>query len=159
MGHAALEGLYVTDGPRVLRYLSSLVGNEAAPDLLHDSFVRAARSHNPPERREDLPNWLFRIAANLAIDHVRRKRRWRSISRLIAEPSAPAAGSVEECVRAALREIPPDQATVLILRLVEGMSRSEISGILGITESAMKSRLVRGRLNFAAAYRRLERMQ
>jgi len=41
--------------------------------------------------------------------------------------------------------------------LHEGRSRSEIAAHLGISEEGVKSRLARGRLNFAAAYRRLER--
>jgi DNA-directed RNA polymerase specialized sigma24 family protein len=41
--------------------------------------------------------------------------------------------------------------------LHDGFSRAEAARILGITEEAVKSRLARGRLNFAAAYKRLER--
>ena len=57
----------------------------------------------------------------------------------------------------ALNSIPPDQAIALTLHLHSGFSRLEIAILLRTNEETIKSRLSRGRRNFAAAYRRLER--
>jgi RNA polymerase sigma-70 factor (ECF subfamily) len=98
---------------------------------------------------------LFRIASNLALDVLRRRKRWGllPLPRRIAVP--PPDTSEAELVRKALSQIPPEHVVVLVLRLHERMSREEIANVVGITESAVRARLWRGRLNFVAAYRRL----
>jgi len=58
-------------------------------------------------------------------------------------------------VRAALRRIPRDQAVTLTLALHEGFTRREIGHMLNLTDDGVKSRLSRGRRNFAMAYRQM----
>jgi RNA polymerase sigma-70 factor, ECF subfamily len=147
--------VYEAEGPTLQRYVRRLVGPADANDLLQECFSRAMSAERRPPRREEVRPWLYRIVSNLAIDTLRRRRRWRFLS-LDHARSEPAQTSPEsEIVRAALVAIAPDQAVALVLRLHERLSRAEIAQALGISESAVKGRLVRGRLNFVAAYRRL----
>jgi RNA polymerase sigma-70 factor (ECF subfamily) len=101
---------------------------------------------------------LFRIATNLAVSHLRRRRLLSFLPFAREHPGEHDAFDVEGAqVRAALRSIPADQAVALVLTLHQGFSRREAAALLGVGEETMKSRIARGRLNFAAAYKRLER--
>lgn len=150
---------YRSEAPALLRYAQRLVGPEQATDVVQDCFLRAMRVPQPPDGPDQIRPWLFRIATNLALDTLRRRRRWRFAPLESVTATTNARSTEVELVRAALQEIPPDQAVTLALRLHEKMSRAEIARVLGISESAVKARLVRGRLNFVAAYRRLQRVE
>lgn len=153
-----IEELYSSHAPRLLQFLARMVGSAEAADLLQDVFVRALRSKAMPAETSQQTNWLFRVATNLAIDHLRRRQRWTKVAAVLRFRSESAPDGNEERVRAALLEIPANQAAALVLRLCEGLSRGEVADVLGISEAALKSRLVRGRLNFVAAYKRVERL-
>lgn len=150
------EEVYRSVGPRLLRQLERLVGPETAPDLVHECFIRAIRSQRTPHDADQLRYWLFRIATNLARDELRRRQRWMRLVRLLPRPDPPRAAAEDDQVRAALQRMPPDQAIALVLRLGEGLKPRELARLLGVSESAVKSRLARGRLAFVAEYRKLE---
>jgi RNA polymerase sigma-70 factor (ECF subfamily) len=152
--------VYSQNADALLRFARRLTkSTDEAADIVQEAFLRAIRSASPPDEDHQLTSWLYRIVANLIIDRWRRRR-------LLMVPLDKVRGSVEPTapdrsdlvlVRQALQSIPPDQAVALVLRLTEGRSRAEIAATLAISEEGVKSRLARGRLNFAAAYRRLER--
>src|SRR5438552_1665254 len=148
--------MYEVHGPGLFAFLRRALGNYAnAEDLVQEVFIHAIRASTQPGPDAIRP-WLFRIASNLAISDYRRRRIVRFLT--LASDDAVVAGTFDEDadqVRAALRSIPRDQAVTLTLALHEGFSRREIADMLGIGEEAVKSRLARGRRNFAAAYRRL----
>ena len=152
------SALYEAHAPDLLAFLRRTTGDlSLAEDLLQESFARAmgAASKGAPVPARP---WLFRIAANLAISHYRRQRIFAFIP-LSGEQPADVDGydGVAEQVRATLRSIPRDQAVALTLALHEGFTRREIAEMLETSEESIKSRLARGRRNFAAAYRRLDR--
>jgi RNA polymerase sigma factor (sigma-70 family) len=150
------DATYRSEAPALLRYAQRLVGPEQATDIIQDCFIRAMRAAHQPEAPEQIRPWLYRIVTNLAVDALRRRRRWRFAPLESANAITNSQSSEVELVRAALQQIPTEQAVTLVLRLHENMSRAEITRVLGISESAVKARLVRGRLNFVAAYRRLQ---
>jgi RNA polymerase sigma-70 factor (ECF subfamily) len=149
--------VYEVHGPDVFAFLRRSLGSTAlAEDVLQDTFVRALRAHSHPAAEAVRP-WLFTIAANLAVSHHRRSRLLAFLpfaddARTEGEPY----DAESEQVRRALRSIPRDQAVTLTLALHEGFSRREIAQMLAISEEGVKSRLARGRRNFASAYRALE---
>jgi RNA polymerase sigma-70 factor (ECF subfamily) len=149
------DATYVAIAPALLRYAHKLVGPGEASDIVQECFVRAMRTHRAPERTEELRPWLFRIASNLALDLLRRRRRWGLLPLPRRLAASPPDISEAELVRAALSRIPPEHAIALVLRLYERMSREEIANVLGVPVATVKARLWRGRLNFVAAYRRL----
>lgn len=148
---------YEAHGSDLLRYLRRFMRTtERAEDLLQETFVRAiAAEHQPPPA--ELRPWLYRIASNLAISQLRRDRRWQLLA--FSRTAAASASAMEELehVRSALRAIPPDQAAALVLTTHHGFSRAEAAAILAIKPETLKTRLARGRLNFAAAYARIDR--
>lgn len=124
---------------------------------MQEVFIRAIKAKAAPPTGPECAFWLYRIATNIAIDHLRRARRiqWLPLPITAAAEMDTRAGDTDE-VRAALRSIAPEQAVTLVLR-TQGYSREEIAAMLQITDGAVKSRLFRARENFAAAYRRRER--
>lgn len=153
------QSVYQSEGPALMRYVQRLVGPTEAPDLIQECFIRAMRAARQPTRREEIRPWLYRIITNLALDALRRRRRWRLVSFDRARRTEAPSTTESEIVRTALSAIAPDQAAALVLRVQERLSRAQIAEVLGISESAVKGRLVRGRLSFVTAYRRLGGMR
>lgn len=104
----------------------------------------------------ELRPWLYRIASNSAISSLRRDKHRLLMRGVSSVASAPDIAELDH-VRIALRAIPPHQAVAIILTLHEGFSRREAAEILSVNGETLKTRLARGRLNFAAAYSRIER--
>ena len=147
------EALYDAHASDIARYLRRLVGDaDTAADLMQETFARAMQAERQPALHEMRP-WLFRVASNLAISHLRRPR-WVGILSLRDAPTSEASFEDAEQVRRAMRSIPSDQAVTLTLAFHEGFSRRDIAEMLGVSEDTVKSRIARGRLNFTAAYKR-----
>ncbi|HTJ60817.1 MAG TPA: sigma-70 family RNA polymerase sigma factor [Candidatus Saccharimonadales bacterium] len=152
------DELYGRHAEELVRFMVKVLGDrERAADLVHDTFVRAMRSAHQLRDRSAVRAWLYRIAANLARNELRRRK---LISFLpFGEERGPDDAFDAEAaqVHQALRSIPVDQAIALVLHYQRGFSRAEVAELTGISEEGAKSRLARGRANFMAAYRRLER--
>lgn len=107
--------------------------------------------------RAGVETWLYRVAANAALDALRARKR-RRVRFDVDEPDAqePAdAGDADArlAARAALRELdawlaelPPDQRTAIVLKEVEGLSTGEIAEIMKCSPGAVEQRLVRARV-------------
>lgn len=155
-GAATWEALYDAHASDIAKYLRRLVGDlDTAADLMQETYVRAMRAERQPPVAEMRP-WLYRIASNLAMSHLRRPRLGR-LSGLGRHATLDPSTEDSEHVRQAMRSIPPEQAVTLALAFHEGFARREIAEMLGVSDEAVKSRIARGRLNFTAAYKRLER--
>lgn len=151
------ERLYEAHASALHRYIAKLTNDgEAATELMQDTFVQGMRSdiREPAAVR----TWLFRTATNLAVSHGRRRRLLRFAPFVGTEVAPePAFDPETHQVRAALGSIPPEHAATLLLHYDAGFTRAEIAQMQGVSEETVKSRLARGRKNFIAAYRRLER--
>jgi RNA polymerase sigma-70 factor (ECF subfamily) len=155
---AAFERLFERYHTPVLNYLHRMVGDRAlAEDLTQDSFVKAYRAL--PNTRPDLAfkAWLYRIATNTAISHLRRKKLIRWVPFMAGQDHA-TGESIERSVgrkhdvERALEKLPQHYAAVLLLRHYQGLSLAETAEALEITENAAKLRLFRARKAFAAVY-------
>lgn len=147
---------YRAHGQALLRYLRRFTRTrEIAEELLQETFVRAMRKQGPSPSSSDVRPWLYRIATNVAIDHIRRTRRFAFVRFLGVEPAPERDTDQIDLVRRVLRSIPPEQSTALVLRLHEGFAVVEIAELLGISEAAARSRLVRGRRKFQETYERM----
>lgn len=151
---AAVEQLYDLYADRIYRYLLARTGDpDAAADLSTEVFVRMI-GHlgrfrlNSARPAASFSAWLYRIAGNLATDHLRTRRR-RIETGLEAAVTVPAAnpgpGRVvekrEELARLseAINALSEEQRTVVIAKFGEEMSNAEIAAVLGKTEGAVKS--------------------
>jgi len=151
------SALYTEHAPDIASYLVKMTGDrEVASDLMQETFVRAIRSHVDTRDLRSARAWLFRIAANLARDHRRRRALLRFVPFSGREPGTAGARDGErDLIERALRALPHAQATTLLLHYDAGFSRKEIAEMEGITEEAVKSRLARGREAFAERFERM----
>jgi RNA polymerase sigma-70 factor (ECF subfamily) len=125
-----------------------------ALELAQETFVRAYENLAKFESRSSLSTWLYRIAANLAIDFRRREGRHTMVrgeegeSELNRLPSErgnsfaeTARSELNQRLQQALRELTPEHRAVILLREVEGLSYDEIGDILQCPRGTVMSRL------------------
>jgi RNA polymerase sigma-70 factor (ECF subfamily) len=152
-------GVYERHAGELTSYLARYVGDrELASELMQETFARGIRAEQSIREPGAIRGWLFQTATNLALNERRRRALFRflpfsGLERSPHEAFDPAA----EQVNAALRSIGSDQAVALLLRYHSGFSVPEVARMLGVGEETVKSRIGRGRQNFMAAYRRIER--
>ena len=159
---SAFEALFRRYERRVLNVAARMIGNlDDAEDIKQEAFIRAHRSIGG-FRGGRFSTWLFRIAANICLDHARRHRsRGCSIGDLPehaewAEENAGAADPEDELarnefsrsVRSVLASIPPHYRLLLVLRHIDEMSYEELAGVLGCSANALGVRLHRAREMF-----------
>lgn len=130
----------------------------AADDVAQDAFVRAWRSLDRFEVGRPFGPWVCRIAANLAVNHVRSPRAREDPlpgdRESAATPASDPLGSLldaeaQEVLDRALGSLPPEQRAVFVLRTAEEMSYREIAEALGLSPGTVMSRLYRARERLA----------
>jgi RNA polymerase sigma-70 factor, ECF subfamily len=158
---AAFEELVRRHQRRVYAVALRIVrAHDVADDVSQEAFVRAWRSLDGFETGRPFAPWVCRIAANLAINHVRSPRaREEGLPEGHAE--TPAAdpgplGSVLDAeagrvLDAAVAALPAEQRAVFVLRAVEEMSYDAIAEALSLSPGTVMSRLFRAREKLARA--------
>jgi len=133
--------------PDLYRYCRMLTRSPwDAEDLVQDSLVRAfiilGTSMSPPEQPRA---WLFRVASNRWLNHVKRQR-----EELVAEP--PQAASIDlnpRAVREAggslVGQLAPQERAAVVLKEAFGFTLEETAGVLSTSVGAVKAALHRGR--------------
>lgn len=153
-GEAAFRELVRRHGAGLARHLRGLTGDATlAEDLLQEALLRVyqARERWTPGQAS-LRTWLHRVARNLAIDALRR-RKHRGVDGLdaAADEVDPGLGPEErllgalkrEDVRLALGELAPRDREVIALRFEADLSHAEIAAIVGGSEGSVKQRVWR----------------
>lgn len=123
---------------------------QLAEDATHDAFLKIRSAITSLERAESFRAWLFQIARNEVMQHVRRWRRngqvdienvWEEETLFEQYDQL----ETKELVQHALRMLRTEYREVLILREYEQFSYAEIANITGTTESSVKSRIFKAR--------------
>ncbi|MGE0707132.1 MAG: RNA polymerase sigma factor [Planctomycetota bacterium] len=152
---AAFSELVRLHSPSVHRVAAGLVGADEAEDVTQETFLRALEGIARFEGRAAVRSWLCGIASRVALQRLRKKRRWSWLTRLgDRDPHAPPArgeGTLESserqaAIEAALARLPDHQRTVVVLRIYEGLSYEEIASALGIRRPTAESRMARARV-------------
>jgi RNA polymerase sigma-70 factor (ECF subfamily) len=139
-----------------LRYLGQ---QEDARDVTQRAFVQAYRQVERFRGESSFRTWLYRIAANLALDALRARGRETRLVAELLEPAPPAPldsdklGEREERIRLrrAVAELPPKQRLVVELRIFEELPFREVAEVVGSTEDSAK-------VNFHHALKKLRAM-
>jgi RNA polymerase sigma-70 factor, ECF subfamily len=154
----ALAALLARYQNRLYRYLLRLVREPAtAEDLFQQTWLRVAERIRHYDSRRSFDAWLFAVAHNLAIDHLRRikpesldeesSQGGTAVERLVsADPPAFDRTLLRERsarLAAAMTELPVIYRDVLTLRFEEEMKLEEIAEVLGSPLSTVKTRLKR----------------
>ena len=140
-----------------VRQMLSKGPRQDAEDVMQDVFVRAYGALRADDREVNLRAWLYRVAHNRCIDHLRR-------------PTPPPAEIFEmsrkplhdPIVEAQRREdlkrlvedvgrLPEQQRSALLMREIDGMSYADLASALDVTVPAVKSLLVRARVGLVEA--------
>ena len=129
-----------------------LLGNaEDAADLSQETFLRLwRRAETWQPGRVKFATWLHRIARNLCIDALRRRRETEALDvEMPADGAGPDAAPARERLQAALGRalaaLPERQRTALALCHRQGMSNREAAEVLGVGVDALESLLARAR--------------
>lgn len=137
---------------------------EAAVDLSQETFLRIYTSASRYEANFSFSTYIYRIASNLAISEIRKRKRRKVVSFFglfgasddqtvefdppDARPLAEDALLSDERTRAVTRAVatlPEKYRTAIVLRDIEGNSYEQIAEILGLSEGTVKSRINRAR--------------
>jgi len=138
---AYVEVLYTQHGPAILRYLHRLVGPKMAEDVLQDTFVQAVNHADRLDGVASSKAWLFKVAKNMAINHLRKKNEpvdvaWDSLAQSPSQED----GRLEP-MRRAIQKLSPDHRETVLLRWYDELSYEEIAQVLQIPLGTVRSRL------------------
>lgn len=130
-------------------FFTHRVAADDVDDLLQECFLRIARSLPDLRDEERIGGWVFAVARNLVTDHGRRRRRTEDPAPS-EEPSAADSESdlgvrVGGWLAAMVERLPDDYADVLRDSELRGLRHRDIAERLGLSVSAIKSRVQRGR--------------
>jgi RNA polymerase sigma-70 factor (ECF subfamily) len=144
----AFTRLYDMHFDRIYRYVYVKVRDQAeAEDLTQDVFIKAYEAIKSYKWR-DLPftAWLFRIAHNRIIDHVRKTSKEKKASLdeagaiAVGDPVAMTEQNFEIYqLKAALEKLPDAQKEVASLRFISELSIAEVAATLGKSEGTVKA--------------------
>jgi len=163
------QEIYSTFQPRILGYLSRMVGAEEAEELTQEVFVKVDKALKEFRGEAQLSTWIYRIATNAALDRLRHPS-YRQRARECVPVDASTESMTEfpdqnvwtgetrqdvdqqlirlemnSCIREYIEQLPADYRAVLALSEVEGLKNREIAEILGVSLETVKIRLHRAR--------------
>jgi RNA polymerase sigma-70 factor (ECF subfamily) len=158
---AAFETIYRAHSGRLYSVACRMIGNPTeAEDLLQEVFLAAHRKLDTFRGESALGTWLYRLATNLCLDHLRSRAakssqltdsldddaRWPDAgSRALAERTV-----AKMDLERALAQLPDGCRAAFLLHDVEGLEHREVAGILGIAEGTSKSQVHKARLRLRA---------
>ena len=122
-----------------------------ADDLVQDTLVRALANTHLYQPGSDLRAWLFTIMRNQFLAGAAKANRFISMVRVFAETDHGVGGDPSETrlvlrdVAGTLRRLPSKQRTAVMLACVEGKSYEEVAEAMGLSVSAVRCHLARGR--------------
>lgn len=161
---ASFMRIYDHFAPRLQRYLRNLgVAESVADELVQEALLtlwRKAAMFDPT--RASLSTWLYRVARNLYIDHVRKEPHWLPIQEGLDRldqlesgrlDSQPESSFDQDLLKQAIDRLPPIQAKLVRMCYLESKSHSEISRELDMPLGSVKSSLRRSFAKLQASMR------
>jgi RNA polymerase sigma-70 factor (ECF subfamily) len=157
-----LETIWAGVGASMERFVRRRISDpHHADDVVAEVMLRIHQHLGSLDDRERITAWVFRIARNAITDHYRRNGRRREVLAAELEPATdPSADAwlddqeatlaeLASCIRPLVAALPTDYRRALELTDFEGHSQVDAARMEGISVSGMKSRVQRGRHQFA----------
>jgi RNA polymerase sigma-70 factor (ECF subfamily) len=141
------EQMYRQYRSKLLAFIQHRVGSrELAQDILHDVFVKIIAHENLREPAK-VTAWLYQVTRNAVIDRLRSNRPYEELPQEIAAPNeeSTAEARLASFLRPMIESLPAIYRDALILSDLEDLPLKQIAEREGITVSAVKSRVQRGR--------------
>jgi len=146
-GLEAFETLFRQHQGEVYGWIVRMVRNPAlAEDLTIETFWRIYRAHARFDPERSFGAWARRIATNVAIDHLKSARHEVELPANVRAPAQADPGvhaETQAAIALAFRSLPAKLQAAATLALVEERPQEEIGEALGISASAVKSRIFR----------------
>ncbi|TWU38913.1 ECF RNA polymerase sigma factor SigL [Novipirellula aureliae] len=155
-GAPALAGLYDLTSQRLVRYATTITSNQHdAEDAVSAALVRVSGDPNLLYRSARPWPYLLHMVRNESLVILRRRKRWSLISDLSDLLTRRSVDQIEveeqhRAVWVALRSLPTEQSEVVVLKIWEAMTFSQIAEILEISPSTVASRYRYGLEKLAA---------
>jgi RNA polymerase sigma-70 factor (ECF subfamily) len=164
----ALESLFTIHSARLYNVALRILSDEAdAEEVLQDVFWTAFRKAQSFHGHSQFYTWLYRLTVNAALGKIRRSKKAREVGyeeylpkfqedgHHLARPVVDWSDTLEQkyaeqetqaLLARALDQLKPLDKSVIVLSDMEGLSDKEIAALVGLTVSAVKTRLHRARL-------------
>ncbi len=164
---ADFQKIHAEFRPKIVRYLTRRVGAPEAEDLTQEVFVKISQALYTFRGESQLSTWIYRIAANTALDRLRQPSFRRvgpheldsNFDEILVKGQVSSrgadSGSLEqqvcykemfECYRDYIQNLPVNYRMVVALSELEERTANEIADILGLSVDVVKIRLHRGRM-------------
>ena len=158
---ALFERMYADFETPILNYLYRLLGDtRLAEDLTQETFTRAWHARRSLPALDNPRAWTYRIATNLARDHIRRARllSWLPLfgNEPADDPHDPDPIESKK-LRRALLKLAEEYRAPLVLYTCQGFSVAEVAATLNLSTDAVKQRLVRARQQLRSLYESVDR--
>jgi RNA polymerase sigma-70 factor, ECF subfamily len=162
-GDRDFHRIFMKYHPKIIGYLRRLVGEGEAEDVAQEVFVKVNKGLEDFRGESRLSTWIYRIATNAAMDHLRKSTFLHTTKRpveddvlaneidMLPEENDLALDTflirkdMNECIRSIVHSLPENYRTVLVLSDLEDMTNAEISEVLDLTMDTVKIRLHRAR--------------
>lgn len=151
-----MTNLYQRYSGAIQTYLMRMVGGrELAEDLCHDTFLKVWCHWSKRQSDANIVSWLYRIATNIAIDALRR-RRFQAlplnteiyVNNITIEETVATRDTLERL----LETVPEQQRTPILLQIYGGWTIQEIADKYGCTNIAIRMRMFRARKHMQNVY-------
>lgn len=151
-----IESIWQAYRAKLKGFLHSKVSNpDDVDDLLQEILIKIHQHVGTLNTEEKLKPWLFTIARNVIIDFYRQQGRRRDLTE---DDLWYESGSIldqhplSDCIEPIIKGLPSDVAMLLIAVDLEGKSQKKCAQELGISYSALKSRVQRGRVQLRSLF-------
>jgi RNA polymerase sigma-70 factor (ECF subfamily) len=131
---------------RIIRRI--VIDHDETDDLLQEAFVKVWRHLGSFRQDAKLSTWLYRIATNEALSHLRKKRQRYflpiadvegELTSRLEDALAPEADEIQRRLQQAMLRLPERQRVVFQLKYFDEMGYEEMSEVLGVTVGALKA--------------------
>ena len=151
---SSFESIYEKYSRKIYTYCYRMTASvHTAQELMQDTFVRLVEKYGDMTLQDnELSAFLYRIAHNLCVDHIRKEYRFSSVKMLLFKPDSPVnieehvvndyySEAMEKCLNA----LTPVQKSILILHIVEELPHGHIARILNKSEAAVRKQYQRSK--------------
>lgn len=161
----AFEEFYYAYVDRVHRHLYSIVGPDSdLDDLVQQTFVHVHQRIHTFRGESSVTTWLHRVTVNVALDHLRRRRRWFRLDSVREQLPSPAEPEQPDetadrshklrVLHQVLDRLKPKKRLVFVLYEIEGHTLEEIAELVDSSVNTVAARLRAARLEVRQAMER-----
>lgn len=139
---------------KVIRFIYALVGNmTAAEDIAQDALFKVWQALDIYDGRAALSTWIYTIARNTALTHLRAETYRRTLPLdSVAEPATTAAEPIPD-IRKLVERLPEEQREAVVLYYYQEKSVEEVAQMLDLPIGTVKSQLYRARKTLAEKWK------